>query len=431
MLGRIATTPLTEADRAAVIRECASALAGRFPELAVRARVLDAGDERERARVQLAAQELVRAALDRRAAVAMPAEVDALVRAVVSQVFGLGWLEALLDQAARGEITEVMLNPDGSVWVIPRGETYPVRVPIAPSVEEAQIVIDKLLAVVGRRMTEAEPIVSARIPRSPRLPSGARVHVVAPPIANGDYPALNVRFYEQRPVTREQIVDRWRAMSPEIADMLEGAVRAKLRIVIAGGTGSGKTTLLSYLAGTIPSEQRIVLVEDPSEIYVDHPHVVSLEARPATAEGKYEVSIGQLVTAAMRMTPRWWLIVGEIRRGDAAMWLFRAQMSDHPGLSTIHADSAEAMVATFATLLALDLRVDRASAADLFSRAVDIAVQVGFDPFGRRRVLEVNEVVRAEGERVIFRPLARYDGAGSTADEPRWAMLGEITRARR
>lgn len=426
MLNKLAYNVLDPETRAAVIRECASALAGRFPELAVRG----IQGESERARVFASALELVRAALSARA---IPAaySVDELARTVVSQAFGLGWLEPLLDQAAQGQITEVMLNPDGSVWTIPRGETYPVRVPLSVGVEEARVVIDKLLAIVGRRMTEAEPIVSARIPRSPRLPSGARVHVVAPPVANGDYPALNVRFYEQRPVKRELIVDRWRALSPEIADLLEGAVQRKLRIVIAGGTGSGKTTLLSYLAGTIPHEQRIVLVEDPSEIFIDHPHVVSLEARPATAEGKFEVSIGSLVTAAMRMTPRWWLIVGEIRRGDAAMWLFRAQMSDHPGLSTIHADSPDAMVATFATLLALDLRVDRAAAADLFARAVDVAVQVGFDPFGKRRVLAVNEVVRAEDDRVLFRPIARYDAERSTADEPRWEVCGGFERERR
>lgn len=425
MLGYLAQAKADPALRAELIRELSGSLAGRFPDLVVRG----LRGEAERARALEAARHLAAELLARRGL--PPALLEDLVSEAVARAFGLGWLEPLLDRAARGEITEIMMNPDGSLWVIPRGAVFPERVPISVSPEEARIVVDKLLAVVGRRMTEAEPIVSAKIPRSERLPAGARVHVVAPPIANGDFPALNIRFYEARPVSYERVVEEWRMLSPEMAADLEDAVRGRLRIMIAGGTGTGKTTFLSFLANRIPPENRILLCEDPAEIFLDRPHVVSLEARPPNIEGKYGVSMGDLVTAAMRMTPRWWLVVGEVRRGDAAMWLLRAQMSDHPGLSTIHADSPRAVVDTLGTLLLVDMKVPLQGTKELFIRAVDLVVQIGFDPFGRRRVMEIAEVEpELRGGDVRFRTVWRYVPEGSTADRPRWEKLDSIRRRR-
>lgn len=425
MLGYLAQAALTPEQRAELVAEAARLLAGRLPDLVVRG----LRDEAERVRALEAARVLVGELLARRGL--PPALLDGLVQEAVAQAFGLGWLEPLLDRASAGEITEIMLNPDGSLWVIPRGAVFPERVPARLTPEEARIVIDKLLSVVGRRMTEAEPIVSARIPRSPRLPAGARVHVVAPPIANGDFPALNIRFYEARPVAYERVVEEWRVLSPEMARELEEAVRGRLRIMIAGGTGTGKTTFLSFLANRIPPENRILLCEDPAEIFLDRPHVVSLEARPPNLEGRYGVSMGDLVTAAMRMTPRWWLVVGEVRRGDAAMWLLRAQMSDHPGMSTIHADSPRAVVDTLGTLMLVDMKVPLQGTKELFVRAVDLVVQIGFDPFGRRRVLEIAEVEpELRGGDVRFRTLWRYVPERSAPDAPAWEKVNPITRRR-
>ena len=429
MLGYITQSQsLTPEDRDALIAEVASALAGRFPDMVVRGL-----KEEDRPRVREAARVLVTDAVARRGVNAAGVDVEGIVREVMAQAFGLGWLEPLLDMAAQGEITEIMLNPDGTVWTIPKGEVFPRPVQgLRPSPQAARVVVDKMLAVVGRRMTEAEPIVSAKLPRSERFPAGARVHVVAPPIANGEYPAVNIRFFEAKPVTRERMVNEWKMLPPAMADMLEDAVRRRLRIIVAGGTGTGKTTFLSFLANMIPPENRIVMAEDPAEIFLDRPHVVSLEARPANIEGKFGVDMGQLVTAAMRMTPRWWLIVGEVRRGDVGMWLFRAQMSDHPGLSTVHADSPREVVATFGTLLMLDLNVKLAATKDLFRRAVDIIVQIGFDPFGVRRVLEVVEVEpELRGGDVRFRPLWRYVAERSTRDNPVWEKVNDVTRVRR
>ena len=425
MLGYLAQSRLDEEVRKEILREASGRLAERHPDLVVRGLVSEA----DRAKALEAARLVVAELLARRG---LPqAALEDIAREAMALAFGLGWLEPLLDRAARGEVTEIMMNPDGSLWVIPKGAVFPERVPLQVSPEEARIVVDKLLAAVGRRMTEAEPIVSAKIPRSERLPAGARVHVVAPPIANGDYPALNLRFYEARPVTYERVVLEWRMLSEEMAKDLEEAIRGRLRLMIAGGTGTGKTTFLSFLANRIPPENRILLCEDPAEIFLDRPHVVSLEARPPSLEGKYGVSMGDLVTAAMRMTPRWWLVVGEVRRGDAAMWLLRAQMSDHPGLSTIHADSPRAVVDTLGTLLLVDMRVPLQGTKELFIRAVDLVVQIGFDPFGRRRVLEIAEVEpELRGGDVRFRTIWRYVPERSTPDAPVWEKQNAISRRR-
>jgi pilus assembly protein CpaF len=244
-----------------------------------------------------------------------------------------------------------MLNSNGTVWVIPRGSSQPELVAeVQPSATDALLVISRILANANRRATEAEPEVSAKLPRSARFPTGARVHVIIPPIANGTHPALNIRFYETEPVRPETLL-AWGALSKELFEFLTQAIRQHLCIMIADGTGTGKTTLLSALGNFIPREDRILL-KDPVEIVLDHPHVVLLESRPPSIEGKYEVTMSSLVNAAMRMTPKW-LIVGEVRHGSAGASLFSAQMSDHPGLSTIHASTPRAALNRLALLMHL------------------------------------------------------------------------------
>lgn len=360
-------------------------------------------------------------------------EADLALR-IQHQMLGLGFLEPLLE---RGDLSEVMLNQDGSVWVLPREQINPVPVEelapgfARPSVTEVRIVVDKLLGAVGRRVNEAEPIVAAKLPRSPKLPAGARVNVVIPRIANGDYPAMNIRFYQERPVRPEQLL-AWGELSEAMMDFLREAVRQQLRLMIAGGTATGKTTLLSCLAGLIPPRQRIVLVEDPAEIFLDHPHVVSLEARPATVEGKYGITVGDLVTTAMRMSPRW-LIVGEVRHGGAAVWLMRAQMSDHPGMSTIHADDPKSAVETLCLLAMIDndppVRYQATKA--LIVRALDLFVQIGIDRWGVRRIARIGQVApELKAGEVWIDDLWLYRPEQSTRDHPVWEQVADLTRSR-
>jgi pilus assembly protein CpaF len=202
--------------------------------------------------------------------------------------------------------------------------------------------------------------------------------------------------------------------------------------MVAGGTATGKTTLLSCLAGLIPKEHRIVLVEDPAEIFVDHPHVVSLEARPPTVEGKYGIEVGDLVTTAMRMSPRW-LVVGEVRHGDAAVWLMRAQMSDHPGMSTIHADDPKTAVETLCLLAMVDNEppVRYKATKSMIVRAVDIFVQIGIDRPGVRRVKRIGQVEpQLHRGDVFITDLFLFRPEESTRDKPVWERVGELTRTR-
>jgi pilus assembly protein CpaF len=366
-------------------------------------------------------------------AVDLRVEAD-LAQRIQHQMLGLGFLEPLL---RRDDVSEIMLNQDGSLWLMRKGQVNPT--PVAdvlpdytrPGVTEVRIVLDKLLGQVGRRVSEAEPIVAAKLPRSPRLPAGARVNVVIPPIANGPYPEMNVRLYEPKPVPVEQLLT-WGEMDEEIATFLRQAVLSQLRIVVAGGTATGKTTLLSCLVGFIPPEQRIVFVEDPAEIFVEHPHVVSLEARPATTEGKYGVRVGDLVTTAMRMSPRW-LVVGEVRHGDAAVWLMRAQMSDHPGMSTIHADDPKSAVETLCLLAMIDNDppVRYQATKTLIARSIDLFVQIGIDPWGVRRVTRIGQVApQLKAGEVWIDDLYLYQTEQSTRENPVWEKVGELTRTR-
>lgn len=366
---------------------------------------------------------------------ALDVRVEAdLAQRIEHQMLGLGFLEPIL---ARGDVSEIALNQDGTLWLMLRGQTRFVDVRnvlpdfTLPGVTEVRIVIDKLLGQVGRRVSEAEPIVSARIPRSPKLPAGARVNVVIPAVANGDYPALNVRLYEPNPVPPERLL-AWGEVNEEMMGFLERCVKEQLRMMVAGGTASGKTTLLSCLVGLIPPEQRVLLIEDPAEIYVAHPQVVSLEARPATVEGKYGVRVGDLVTTAMRMSPRW-LVVGEVRHGDAAVWLLRAQMSDHPGLSTIHADDPKSAVETLCLLATIDNKppVPHQATKMLITRAIDVFVQIGVDPWGVRRVTRIGEVApQLKAGEVFINDLYLYRPERSTKDAPVWEKVGELSRRR-
>lgn len=358
-------------------------------------------------------------------------EADLALR-IQHQMLGLGFLEPLLE---RRDLSEIMLNQDGTLWVLPKGNVNPIRVEeimpefTRPTVTEVRIVLDKLLGAVGRRVNEAEPIVSAKIPRSPKLPAGARVNVVIPRIANGEYPIVNIRFYEAKPVQVDQLL-AWGMVNELIVEMLTEIIRRQGRLMIAGGTATGKTTFLSAFANKIPPEHRIVLIEDPAEIFLDHPHVVSMEARPPTVEGKYGVSIGDLVTTAMRMTPRW-LIVGEIRHGKAAVWLLRAQMSDHPGMSTIHADDPKSAVETLCLLAMIDNEppVRYQATKALVARAVHYFIQLGIDPWGVRRVMRIGQVdPELKAGEVFIHDLVLYCPEESTKDRPVWKQVGEPSR---
>jgi pilus assembly protein CpaF len=316
------------------------------------------------------------------------AEREQLVTEVVSQVGGLGFINQLLPPA-RDDLIEIAVNPDGSVWVWPKDEPTFQKADIEPSLQEVWRAVDALLAPIGRSISEAEPSVEAKLPRMAGL-GGARIQIVHPEIAPGrGYPAICVRLFEPEPVPPEQIV-AWQMAPKGVIDGLIEAVGKAYRILVIGGTVTGKTTLLAALCHGVPKTARVLKVEDPEEIWLDHPHVVTLEARPAAAGSSVApYLLKDLVDDSMRMSPRW-LIVGEVRTGDAALALFRAQMSDHPGLSTFHAQSPADAVGRMAVLMMADAGVAMSAGVYLFERAIDLVVQVAWQE-GVRKVVGVWE----------------------------------------
>lgn len=330
-------------------------------------------------------------------------DVEGIARDVVARIGGLGFLEPLL--RTDSGLSEVTVTPLGDVWVLKKGAASFEKLPSKPTDTDVWRAVETLLAPLGRAVTEASPSVDAKIPRQEGLAGGARVKIIHPVVAPGlGFPSINIRLFEPKPVPPERIVE-WGVAPASVINELVKMVSKALRVLVIGGTASGKTTLLSALCYGIPKDARVVKIEDPEEIWLDHPHVVTLEARPAQVGASIvPYSLASAVDDAMRMSPKW-LIVGEMRRGDAVAALFRAQMSDHPGLSTFHAEGPEAAVMRLNLLLASDVNIRAESAKEMLCQAVDLIVQVGWHN-GKRAMIGVWEIEKTlKAGNVQFRRL--------------------------
>ncbi len=384
---------LTEADRKRVIDE----VAGQLENLSL----AEMRGDREKLLARVVP--LVQSAISHLGLQADPTQAQDMAREVVARVGGLGFLEPLL--RTDSNLSEIAVTPDGAVWVMRKGAPSFERLSITPSLTEVWRATETLLAPLGRSVTEASPSVDAKIPRQEGLPGGARVKIIHPVVAPGlGYPSINIRLFEPKPVPPEQLIS-WNVAPEKVIRSLVDVVSKALRVLVIGGTASGKTTLLSALCTGVPKEARVVKIEDPEEIWLDHPHVVTLEARPAQVGSSIvPYTLASAVDDAMRMSPKW-LIVGEMRRGDAVAALFRAQMSDHPGLSTFHAEGPEAAVMRLNLLLAADVGIRAEAAKEMFAQAVDLITQVGWH-HGKRAMVGVWEVDKAlKGGNVQFRQL--------------------------
>ena len=336
------------------------------------------------------------------------AQLNQMVTMLVSKMGGMGFLDALMPPASH-DFTDIQLNGDGAVWVRKKGQLYfDLLHDVHPTQEEAWRAMEAILAPAGRALTEATPSVDVKIPRDPTIEfGGARVKAIHPVVAVGEWPTLSIRMYEGRPVPPEKIL-AWNVMPEFVMAGLLAAVRRRLRVMVIGGTATGKTTLLSALCHGIEPQARIVTIEDPQELWLPHPNITTLEARPAppgSTVPPYTIEDG--VADAMRLSPTH-LIVGEVRKGEAALSLFNAMMSDHAGLTTFHAESPENAAFRLAVLMAAtEKRVQYAAGKGMFSLAIDLMVQVGFHPMTEKRtcmgVWEVEPELR-HGE-VGFREL--------------------------
>jgi pilus assembly protein CpaF len=350
----------------------------------------------------------IRALVEREAALLDPADREELVARVAERSFGLGPLEPLLRDPA---VDEVMVTGTRPVWVERGGQVQ--ETPVAFATEaELRHAIERILAPLGRRVDEAEPLCDAR------LPDGSRVNVVLPPLAL-DGPVLTIRRFPRRSLSADDLVElaTW---SPALRDVLAAAVRARLTILVCGGTGSGKTTTLNALSSFVPAGERIVTIEDTAELRLQQPHVVRLEARPPSVEGRGEVSIRRLVRNALRMRPDR-IVVGEVRGGEA-LDMLAAMTTGHDGsLSTVHAGSpAEALRRLETLALMAGVGLPHEAIRQQVADAIDLVVHQERDADGVRRVVAVGEVVLVAGGpavRELFhhrrgRPVWRAAGSG-------------------
>ncbi len=308
-----------------------------------------------------------------------PGDQARLVREVLAEVCGLGPLEPIL---ADPEVTEVMVNGPGRVWIERAGRLE--RVPVALDTSAIEHLIEKVVAPLGLRVDRSSPLVDAR------LPDGSRVNAVVPPLAV-DGPCLTVRRFGARAIPLAAFAP------PPVVALLVWAVAARLNVLVSGGTGAGKTTLLNALAGSIPAGERVVTVEDAAELRLPGEHVVRLEARPANAEGAGEVRIRDLVRNALRMRPDR-IVVGEVR-GPEALDMLQAMNSGHEGsLSTCHANGPDDALRRLETMVLMgDIGLPLAAVRAQLEAALDLVVQVARRSDGTRRVVAVAEVVDQAG----------------------------------
>ena len=316
---------------------------------------------------------------------------DLLAKEVMDEVFGLGPLEPLLHDQT---ISDILVNTFDTVYVERRGVIEKTSVVFRDPAHLMHI-IDKIVSAVGRRIDESSPMVDAR------LLDGSRVNVVIPPLAV-DGPIVSIRRFGSSPLGADDLL-RHRALTPQMLELLKGAVRARLNIVVSGGTGAGKTTLLNVLSGYISAAERIVTIEDSAELQIKQEHVARLECRPPNLEGKGAIRQRELVINALRMRPDR-IILGEVR-GEEALDMLQAMNTGHDGsITTIHANNprdAIARIETMAMMGSISLP-EKAIRAQIAS-AVDLIVQVSRMSDGTRRVTHISEITGATSEVVACR----------------------------
>ncbi|MFI6517199.1 CpaF family protein [Spirillospora sp. NPDC050679] len=325
-----------------------------------------------------------------------PAERTNLIRRVVDEALGLGVLEPLL---ADPNVTEIMVNGPDTVFVERAGRVFRLDGGFA-SEDQLYQTIDRIVAQVNRRVDESSPMVDAR------LPTGERVNVIVPPLSLVG-PILTIRRFP-RAYTIEELVGMG-AMDPASGMLLASFVRARLNMVIAGGTGTGKTTMLNALSAFVPESERIITIEDSAELRLKQQHVIPLESRPPNIEGKGAITIRDLVRNALRMRPDR-IIVGEVRGGET-LDMLQAMNTGHDGsLVTVHANTTEDTINRLQTLASMsDVKLPFEAIRNQISSAVDAVVQLSRGPDGSRRITEVAVVDRDRRDEFVLRPVMRFD----------------------
>ncbi len=327
-------------------------------------------------------------------------ERERLIDEVLDETFGFGPLEALLKDPT---ISDILINGPNKVYVERRGKMEKAEIKFRDNDHLMQI-IDRIVSKVGRRVDETSPMVDAR------LPDGSRVNAIIPPLAL-DGASVSIRRFGANPLKLEDLLN-YKAFTPEMAMLMEACIKARLNIIISGGTGCGKTTLLNTMSSFIPSDERIVTIEDAAELQLQQDHIVRLETRPPNIEGKGAVTTRDLVKNALRMRPER-IIIGECRGGES-LDMLQAMNTGHAGsMTTLHANTprdAQARLETMIMMAGMELPMK--AMRQQIASAVDLIIQANRLQGGPRKVTSITEVMNMEQDMIIMQDIFRYKQAG-------------------
>ncbi len=327
-----------------------------------------------------------------------------LVEEIKNEMLGLGPLEPLLWD---DEISDILINGHSQVYIEKRGKLLKTDITFQDD-QHLLHIIERIVSRVGRRVDESSPMVDAR------LPDGSRVNAIIPPLAI-DGPSLSIRRFGRDPYTIEDLVNN-NSLTSEMRDLLWALVRARLNILVIGGTGSGKTTMLNCLSSFVPEDERIVTIEDSAELTLQQPHVVRLESRPANLEGKGEVSQRDLVKNCLRMRPDR-IIVGEVR-GAEVLDMLQAMSTGHDGsISTIHANNPRDGLGRLEMMMLLSgVSLPERAMRQQVVAAVNVLVHVARLSDGTRKLMKISELTGMEGDTIMLQDLFEFvrTGTGQT-----------------
>ncbi|TLM69277.1 MAG: CpaF family protein [Deltaproteobacteria bacterium] len=330
-------------------------------------------------------------------------ERHALISEILDELVGLGPLEPFFKDAT---VADVLVNTYKNIYVERFGLLEKTN---SRFVDNAHLmnIIDRIISRVGRRIDESSPMVDAR------LPDGSRVNAIIPPLAI-DGPMLSIRRFSVSPLKMEDLIN-FKTLTPDIAQLLAGCVKAKLNIMISGGTGAGKTTLLNILSANIPGNERIITIEDSAELQLQQEHVIRLETRPPNIEGSGQVTQRDLVRNSLRMRPDR-IIIGEVR-GAEAFDMLQAMNTGHEGsLTTIHANTPrDSLTRLESMILMTGVNLPEKAMRFMVSSALDLIIQVSRLTDGSRRVTSISEVVGMEGEVITLQDIFVFEKQGIDA----------------
>ncbi|HOB82086.1 MAG TPA: CpaF family protein [Peptococcaceae bacterium] len=346
-------------------------------------------------------EELINRIMDREAEYLSRMERQKIVTEIMDEVVGYGPIEPLIRDP---EISEIMVNGPKQVFIERDGKLEKTGISFRDK-EHVMHIIDKIVSPLGRRIDESMPMVDAR------LPDGSRVNAVIPPLSLIG-PVITIRKFSREPLTIQDLI-RFGTLTPQMATFLEACVKARLNIIISGGTGSGKTSTLNVLSSFIPANERIVTIEDAAELQLNQEHVITLESRPPNIEGKGEITIRDLVRNALRMRPER-IVVGEVRSGEA-LDMLQAMNTGHDGsLTTVHANSPRDLLVRLETMVMMaGMELPAKAIREQIASAFDLIIHQARLRDGSRKITHVTEVVGMEEDKITLQDIFVYKITGT------------------